>query len=501
MPVISIPEEITAFLKTDHKMLIDGKWVDAASGERLDVIDPSTGEVVASVPAAGGQDVDHAVHAARQAFEDAAWRRISPSERGRLIWRLADLIEERAEDFAVLDVIDNGKPISFTRNIDVPLSYDLFRYMAGWSTKIEGNTISHGVPYTPDTSYFTYTLRQPVGVVAQIIPWNYPLMMAAYKLAPALAAGCTCVLKPAEQTPLSALLLGELVEEAGFPRGVVNIVTGYGEQAGAALVEHPNVDKVAFTGSGEVGRLIVQGSASSNLKRVSLELGGKSPHIIFEDADLERATEWAANGIFFNQGQACCAGSRLFVQRSVAREVIDGVVARAKSMRLGPGLDTQSEMGPLVSQEQKDRVLGYIKNGIESGGAIATPEPAVDGSGYFVRPTVLLDVPPSARAVREEIFGPVLTVTIFDDEAEVVRRANDTTYGLAAALWTRNVSRAHRVAGALAAGTVWVNTYHVYDAALPFGGFKQSGWGREMGHDVFNAYTETKTVIVEIEEE
>ena len=499
MSTVKLPIGVDKFLAEKHKMLIGGEWVDALSGETFDVVDPATTKVIASVPSAGKEDVDRAVDAARRAFDDGPWRRIGPSERGQLVWRLADLIEQHGEEFAALDTLDNGKPITFTRSADVPLSVDLFRYMAGWATKIEGQTISTKISYQPDSEFFSYTLRQPIGVVAQIIPWNYPLMMAAYKLAPALAAGCTSVLKPAEQTPLSVLLLGRLIQEAGFPDGVVNIITGLGETAGAAMSAHPRVDKVAFTGSSEVGRHIVR-SAAGNLKRVSLELGGKSPNIIFADANLDRAIPAAANAIFFNQGQACCAGSRLYVERSIADQVIEGIVKRAAAIRIGPGLDLDSEMGPLVSQEQMERVLGYIDSSCEEGGTLATGGPVLGAPGYFIRPTVLLDLPPTARAVREEIFGPVVVVTPFDDEAGVLEAANDTTYGLAAAVWTQNVSKAHRVAAALQAGTVWVNTYHIYDAALPFGGMKQSGWGREMGHEVFNHYTETKTVCMEIED-
>lgn len=493
MSPTQVLEGVQSFLAKQHEMYIGGKWTPAQSGRTLAVFDPATGLQIATVPAADSADVDRAVAAARAAFDDGPWRRMGPSERGRLIWKLADLIEQRAEEFAVLDSIDNGKPLTFTRAADVPLSVDLFRYMAGWTTKIEGNTIPVGIPYAPDAEYFVYTLREPVGVVGQIIPWNYPLMMAAYKLAPALAAGCTMVLKPAEQTPLSVLLLGELVSEAGFPDGVLNIITGYGEDAGAALASHPGVNKIAFTGSTEVGRSIVHGAAG-NLKRVSLELGGKSPNIIFADADLERAIPSAADAIFFNQGQACCAGSRLFVEASVYERVLDGVIERARNIRVGSGLDPDTDMGPLISATQMERVLGYVGSGVADGGSIAVGGSRLGDQGYFVQPTVLVDLPPTAKAIREEIFGPVLAAIPFTDPAEVVAAANDTQYGLAAAVWTQDVSRAHRVAASLQAGTVWVNCYHIYDAAMPFGGFKQSGWGREMGHEVLNHYTETKTV-------
>ncbi|WP_235009914.1 aldehyde dehydrogenase family protein [Mycobacterium sp. 3519A] len=495
MAEVSMPVRVKEFLEQEQQLYIGGGFTDCSGDVRVPVLDPASGEQITTVAEATATDIDAAVDAARKAFESPEWRQMSPSERGRIIWKLADLIEEHAEEFAFLDSLDNGKPISLTRTADVPLSVDLFRYMAGWATKIEGNTIDHGVPYAPTSKFFTYTRKVPVGVVAQIIPWNYPLMMAAYKLAPAFAAGCTVVLKPAEQTPLSVLYLADLVREAGFPSGVYNVVTGYGESVGDYLSRHPGIDKVAFTGSTEVGRLIVHNAAES-LKRVSLELGGKSPNIIFDDADLDVAIPKAAQAIFFNQGQACCAGSRLFVHRSVLDEVVEGISKLAAAMPMGRGQDDEVELGPLISREQVDRVSQFVATaktdgGMVTGGDLVEP-------GYFMRPAVITDLPNTSKAVQDEIFGPVVAVIPFDTEEEVIREANNTSYGLAAAIWTRDVSRAHRVSDALDAGTVWVNTYHIYDAALPFGGFKQSGWGREMGHEVFNSYTETKTVCIEL---
>jgi phenylacetaldehyde dehydrogenase len=492
-----IDPRVLSFIEKPRKMLINSKWVDAVSGKTFPTYDPSTGEVLAQVAEGDRADIDLAVKAARKAFDDGPWRKMTPSERGRLIWKLGDLIDQHLEEFAFLESLDNGKPLTVARAADVPLAAELFRYMAGWATKLEGNTIPLSVPYTPNAKYLSYTLREPVGVVGQIIPWNFPLLMAAWKLGPALATGCTVVLKPAEQTPLSALRLGELIVEAGFPEGVVNIVPGYGETAGAALAAHNDVDKIAFTGSTEVGKLIVH-AATGNLKRVSLELGGKSPNVIFKDADLDVAIPGAASGIFFNQGQCCCAGSRLYVEKDIFDKVIEGISASAKKIRVGSGLDPKTQMGPLVSEEQLSRVCGYLESGFKQGAKAAAGGQKKGDKGYFVEPTVLVDTTEDMKVVQEEIFGPVVVAMPFSSTEEIIPRANDNVYGLAAGIWTRDISKAHRMAESLQAGTVWINCYNIFDAALPFGGYKQSGWGREMGHDVLNNYTQTKAVCARI---
>jgi len=489
---VTLDRSVEEFIGAPRQLFINGQWAEAVSGKTFETPDPATGETLARVAEGEAEDINRAVRAARRAFDEGPWSRMTSSERGRIIWRIGDLILEHADELAQLESLDNGKPFAVARAADVPLAADLFHYMAGWATKIEGNTLSLSVPYMPGANFHSYTLREPVGVVGQIIPWNFPLLMAAWKLGPALATGNCVVLKPAEQTPLTALRLAGLMAEAGLPEGVVNVVTGFGETAGAALAAHDDVDKVAFTGSTGVGKLIVA-AATGNLKKVSLELGGKSPNIVFNDAD-PAAIEGAANAIFFNHGQCCVAGSRLYVQQDRFDEVVDGVAEIAKSIKLGPGLEPGTQMGPMVSGEQLRTVTGYIDSGKAEGATALSGGGRFGDRGFFVEPTVLTDTRPDMKVVREEIFGPVVVAAPFSDLDEVAAVANDTPYGLGAGIWTKDISKAHALAKKIKAGSVWINCYNVFDAALPFGGYKQSGWGREMGHEVLEAYTEVKAV-------
>lgn len=478
------------------KLLIGGKWVEASSGKTFESFNPATGESLGKVAEGDKADVDKAVAAARAALS-GPWGALAPSEREKVLHRLADLIEKNADELAQLETLDNGKSIRESKGGDLPLSIGLLRYFAGWPTKMHGETTPVSVPYFPGAKFFHYTVREPVGVVGAIIPWNFPLLMAVERLAPVLACGNTVVLKPAEQTPLSALRLGELCLEAGIPEGVVNIVTGLGPTAGAALAAHQDVDKVTFTGSTEVGREIVKASAG-NLKRLSLELGGKSPNIIFADADLEAAAKGIFMGIFYNQGQCCSAGSRVFVEKSQFDKMVSALVTRAKTVRQGPGLDPKTQMGPLVSREQQDRVLGYIDSGRGEGAQLLCGGDKPEGAGYFVKPAVFTGVKDEMRIFQEEIFGPVVTVSPFESVEEVVTRANNTSYGLVAGVWTKDVKKAHRMAQSLKAGTVWVNCYHFVDAAAPWGGVKQSGYGREKGQYALDLYTQLKSVWIDL---
>ena len=471
------------------RLLIDGQWTDGA--KKFDTINPATGEVLTQVVAASPEAIDRAVLAARRAFEDrsGAWRKMSASERGRLIWRLADLVEKHIDELAELETIDNGKPIFESRYVDMPMVIDVLRYYAGWATKIHGETVN-----TFETA-FTYTLREPVGVVGLIIPWNFPLLLASWKLGPALACGNTIVLKPAEQTPLTTLRFGELAIEAGVPAGVLNIVTG-GPETGKAIVRHPGIDKIAFTGSTAVGKEIMRSSADT-LKRVTLELGGKSPNIVFADSDIDGAVKGAINGIFYGKGEVCNAGSRLFVEKKVQDEFLEKLVARAKKLQPADPLDPKTRLGAIVSQEQMQTVLSYVETGKREGAKLIAGGKRVSvdgGKGFFLEPTIFGDVTNDMKIAQEEIFGPVLATLSFDDIDQVIDLANRNQYGLAAAVWTRDIKKAHSVSRQLKAGTVWINTYGLMDAALPFGGYKSSGFGRELGMHAIEHYTELKTV-------
>ena len=486
------------FVSRRHRLFIDGAWRDAAEGGTFETIDPASGTVITTAADAGPTDVDAAVRAARKALESTAWRNMTPIDRGRLLSRLADLIESNAQELAELESLDNGKPLSVALSGDIPGTAKMFRYFAGWPRKLEGATF----PVSPSggRALLNSPRHEPVGVCGLFVPWNFPLSMAAWKLAPALAAGCSCILKPAEQTPLSALRLAELIEEAGFPAGVVNVLTGRGVTAGAALVAHPGVDKIAFTGSTAVGKTIAKQCADS-LKRVTLELGGKSPNIILPDADPARVADAAAAAIFYNQGQVCTAGSRLYVHKKHFDRVVADVAAKAQSIRIGPGLEAGTQMGPLVSSLQHQRVSEYITAGRDEGGVTVTGggRPQDRPDGYFFEPTVFVDTGDGARIVKEEIFGPVLTAMPWDDIDDLVLRANDSPFGLAAGVWTHDLREAHRLAARLKAGTVWVNCYNVTDPASPFGGFKESGWGRELGRKGIENYLETKSVWINVD--
>ena len=488
-----LSEAASKFLARKHQAFIGGKWVDAVSGKTFDTFDPGSGRVIAQVAECDAADVDKAVAAARVAFESGPWSRTTGSDRARMMWRLADLIEQHAAELAELESLNNGKPLANVRNGDLVLGCETLRYTAGWATKITGETIS--LSTAPKTHAFT--LREPIGVVGQIIPWNSPIMMATWKLAPALATGCTVVLKPAEQTPLTALRLADLIQEAGIPDGVVNIVPGFGPTAGAAIAAHPDVDKIAFTGSGEVGKLIIQ-AACGNLKKVSLELGGKSPVIIFPDADLSVAASGAAKAIFTNSGQVCAAGSRLYAHKKLFDKIVEGIAQEAKKIRVGHALSEGTQMGPLVSKEQLERVSGYLEQGESDGARVVAGGNRIGNEGYFIEPTILTNTRPEMSVVREEIFGPVLCAMTFDDDDldRIAKEANRTTYGLAGSVWTRDLSIAHQMVRKIKAGMVGVNMHGSIDPALPFGGFRQSGWGREKGRDVLELYTEVKSVVM-----
>jgi phenylacetaldehyde dehydrogenase len=488
------PTSLTsAFLGAAHKLFINGEWVAAQSGKTLDVINPATAQVIARVAAGDATDIDLAVKAARRAFESGPWPAMPPGARAKLLWKLAEAFEASGDEIAAIETLDNGMPYAVARFAAVNGAAECLRYFAGWAGKINGETPTIAAP-----SHHTYTLREPVGVVGAIVPWNFPLAMAVSKIAPALAMGCTVVLKPAELTPLTAIRLAQLIQQVGFPPGVVNVVTGFGDPAGKALVEHPDVDKISFTGSTVVGKSIVAGAAG-NLKRVALELGGKSPVIVFPDADIERATQGAADGIFRNAGQVCVAGSRLYVHKKVFDKVVEGVAERAKKLKVGPGMEPETQMGPLVSQKQLERVSGYIDSGTSQGAEVVVGGKRVEGrAGYFMQPTVLAETNRDMRVVREEIFGPVVCAMPIDDDDldRIARVANDTDYGLSSNIWTRDISVAHKLATKIKAGMVRINGGMGLDYALPFGGYKQSGWGREHGREGVEAYTEVKSVTV-----
>ncbi|PSH62110.1 aldehyde dehydrogenase family protein [Phyllobacterium sophorae] len=490
-----VSAEVRTFLKGPHEIFIDGVFQPTPGTDRLEVFDPATGQVIASVPACGEAEIDQAVRAARAALT-GEWSRLRPADRERLILKLADCLEAQGETFAQLESLNNGKNIGLSRAIEVGASVDYLRYMAGWATKIEGHTLQSSIQAPPAGSrYMTYTLREPVGVVGAIIPWNFPLSMLVWKVASALAAGCTIVVKPSEETPLTALLFGRLCQDAGLPSGVVNIVTGRGDVAGAALARNTGVDKLAFTGSTEVGKLIGH-AAIDGMKRFTLELGGKSPMLLFPDMGSNQDQLVARLGLFFNQGQVCTAATRVLIDRRIHDEMVERLGKVADSLTFGSGLDPESELNPVVSAKQRDRVSGFIQRAAQAGAHLASGQRTVPEHGFFVAPTLLSHVTPDMEVVRDEVFGPVIVAMPFDDEEEAVALANDTSFGLAASVWTSNLDRAMRVTKALRAGTVWVNTHNVLDANLPFGGMKQSGLGREHGREGLEHYLETKTVMI-----
>ena len=487
----------TDYIQSKKTMLINGAEREASDGKTFPVYDPSSGEQIAEVPHASTEDVSAAVQAAREAFDKGPWPKLKPAARERMVLKLADLLEKNAEEFAEIEAVNSGRTLINTRLFDVDLSVDYLRYMAGWATKIHGKTIDTTVPYAPGMDFFAYTKREPLGVVAGITPWNVPLGQSIWKLAPVLATGCTIVLKPAEQAPLTTLRFAQLIEAAGIPPGVVNVVTGYGHTTGAALAEHPLVDKISFTGSTETGKKIAL-QAVSQFKKYPLELGGKSPVIILDDADLDTAIPGAAWAIYGNHGQNCCAGSRLYVHQSIYEKVVEGIAKIAAQIKLGPALDPNTEMGPLVSREQQKRVMAYIESGVTQGASILTGGCTLEHPGFYVKPTVLVNTRQDMKVVQEEIFGPVLVASPFEDVEEMLVRANDTKYGLGASIWTQNISRMHRLVPRIKAGTVWVNTHNVLDLAVPFGGVKESGVGSELGEEAIYQHTQIKATIVNI---